>query len=188
MCNHSDIRSYIAFRYNNWLDYARQMAKLHKFEGWEMDLLNEVIVDLLKKPEDKLEKMLSRKTKKMVNSQPTTELDKFVLKMLQVNASSVFAPFRKNILGQKVISCKRNKATTAHMVELNGYDGYDEGFDPELGRRMDRMHMQNIKIMQQHGYTTEAIELYKEHYIKGQPVAPEKAEALQKLNKHLINP
>lgn len=163
------IRNYIAFRYPNWLDYARYQAKVHHFQGWEEDLLNDVVCDLLTKDEDKLLDMLHRQTKKIVNEVPTTELDKFVLKMLKLNATSTVAPFRKNTLGNKIISRENGNIQTIQKTEINGFDAGDEAYDPELSQRLDRMHITNIRRLEKNGFNPSAVSIYKRHYVSGYP-------------------
>ena len=164
----SSPRDYIAFRWSNWLDYARYMARIHGFAGWENDLLNDIICDLLRKPDTKLNEMLDRKTRKTVNGAPTTELDKFVLAMLRQNAESKVAPFRKNTLGNKIISRANGKVETAHRVRLNGYDVEAGAYDDALNNTLDAMHERNKGRMAAHGYTARAFELYRRHYIEGE--------------------
>lgn len=162
------LRKYIAFRLPNWHDYARHMARVHHFEGWENDLMNDIICDLLSKQEQKLIDMMNRKTKKMVNGAPTTELDKFVLAMLRQNAESKVAPFRKNTLGNKIISRADGRIETAHRVRLNGYDVEAGAYDHDLNNTLDAMHERNISRMAAHGFTARAVDLYRRHYIDGE--------------------
>lgn len=164
-----DLNKYIEFRYPNWLDYARHMARVHNFIGWENDLLNEIIIELLKKDADKLKGMLARKTRKIVNGVHTTEIDKFVLKMMNTNAFSPVAPFRKNILGNKIIQRKNKKAITAKQTELNGHDMADEDYTPELNNRLDEMHTRNVMRLKNNGFGPGAVNLYTGHFIEGQP-------------------
>lgn len=184
-----NIREYIAYRYNNWLDYATHMSKVHHFAGWEEDLLNDVIVDLLQKPEEKLSRMLQAHTKKLVNGTPTTELDKFVLKMLKLNACSNVAPFRKNTLGQKIISRAGNQATTCHHVELNGYDTIDDEFSAEHGNKIEQMHRRNIHRLRVNGFNEKAVDMYTRHFVKSEPETtfsePDR-EALANIRQFLI--
>jgi len=186
----STIRSYIAYRYQNWLDYARHMSRVHHFEGWEEDLLNDVICDLLSKPEAKLQEMLDAHTAKLVNGTPTTELDKFVLKMLNMNATSQVAPFRKNTLGNKVISRTDGKITTAQKTTLNGYDTTDEDYDIDLNNRLDRMHDTNIRRLRVNGFNSDAVQIYRVHFVSGTPaeqLTEIQQAALQNIKQFLIN-
>lgn len=165
-----DLNKYIELRYPNWLDYARHMARVHHFIGWENDLLNECIVELLKKDADKLNGMLARKTRKIVNGVHTTEIDKFILKIMNTNAFSPVAPFRKNVLGHKVIQRKNKKAITAKQTKLNGHDMADEAYTPELNARLDEMHTRNIARLKNNGFGPGAVALYTAHFIKGHPI------------------
>ena len=185
----STIKDYIAFRYPNWLDYARYQAKVNHFEGWEEDLLNDVVCDLLKKDEDKLLEMLHKQTKKIVNEVPTTELDKFVLKMLKLNATSTVAPFRKNTLGNKIISRENGDIQTMQRTQLNGHDCHDTEYDPELNYRLDAMHDANIWRLRKNGYTREALDLYRRHFIRGRPedqFSEAEQENLKKIRQFLV--
>jgi len=84
----TDVRAYIAFRYPNWMDYARYQCRVQHLDEWAADLMNEIIVDLLRKPESKLTDLMSRQTRKIVNGEPTTELDKFVLNSAKSSRSA----------------------------------------------------------------------------------------------------
>jgi len=159
----------MSFRYRNWLDYAEHMSRRHHFESWAEDLLNDVIEDILNKPTEKINGMLSRKTKKIVNGVPTTELDKFILAVLNRNASSPLAPFRKNTLGNKILS-RKNGIETRHTEELNGYECEAEDYDNTLNNKLDKMHRQNIKRLSINGFNTDAIKLYHRRFIRGQPL------------------
>lgn len=175
------ITAYIAFRYPNWMDYAHHQCRVHKLESWECDLMNDIIADLMSKPESKLADLMSRETRKIVNGRPTTELDKFVLFMIKQNARSKFASFRKNTVGQKII-------TTGACVEVATFCELSEATDPidettynaERAQRLDRMHTRNIKLLKRFGYSAEAIEMYIKHYIEGRK--PTKSEETHLLN------
>jgi len=152
------------------MDYARHMARVHHFAGWHEDLLHDIICDLLKKPEEKLQNMVDAKTKKMVNGVPTTELDKFVLSMLKMNACSPVGPFRKNTLGNKIISRSGNKVETQHTTEINGFDAILEEYDTTMNNKLDTMHAHNIHRLGKNGFDSEAIRLYNLHFIKNMPL------------------
>jgi len=171
MSNSTNIRRYIAFRYDNWRDYAEYMSREHGFNGWGEDLLNDIVAELLAPAkEQKIAELLSRETAEILNGRKTTELDKFVLQMLKINACSPTAPFRKNVLGQKVISRQNKTIEVARTVEINGYDSIDDGYDEERADRLDSMHARNIRRLREAGYTAESLALYDKHFIKGQPV------------------
>lgn len=164
-----ELNKYIEFRYSNWLDFANHLSRVHYFNGWADDLLNDVIIDLLKKDLNRLLGMLSRKTKKIVNGQPTTELDKFVLSMLRTMAFSAGAPFRKNTLGQKIIHRSGNKVTIRQQCEINSADIIDECYDETLNTKLDEMHAKNITRLKNNGFTNASLRQYRSHFIRGRP-------------------
>jgi len=183
------LNRYITFRYKNWLDYAKHMSRVHKCDSWADDLLNDVLVDLLQKPESLLTGLMSRKTKKIVNGAPTTELDKFVLRMIHLNAFSPVAPFRKNTLGNKIINRDNNKVEVKKNVELNGHDCPDEVYNMELNNKLDVMHAHNIHRLGQNGFNTEAIKMYQTHFIRGRPVtefSETQQEEITKIRQFLV--
>lgn len=177
------LNNYITFRYPNWLDYARHMARVHKFDGWAEDLLNDVILDLLGKNKAHLNGMLERETRKIVNGKPTTELDKFVLRMLHLNAFSPVAPFRKNTMGNKIIARgPGNRVEVKRDTELNGHDSADEFYCDELNARLDAMHQQNINRMVKNGFNSNAVRLYFQHYILNEPIDGFEEAARENIN------
>lgn len=186
-----ELKKYIAFRYCNWLDYARQMAKENHFTGMEDDLLHDVLIDVLNKNQEKIKGMFERKTTMLVNGEPTTELDKFILRMLKVNAFSPVAPFRKNTLGHKVLKITdKTHVETATLVELNGTDCIDEVYNEEQFTKLDRMHRANLARLKRNGFNRVAAETYILHFIQSKP-APEltetQREILAGLQKFLTN-
>lgn len=182
------ISDYINYRYKNWRDYAKYIAGRYHFEGWEDDLLNDVLIDLLKNSEERLLSLINKKTKKIVNGSPTCELDKFVLKMLKINGSSATAPFRKNTLGKKIISRKGGVITTIKHERLNGTDSMHEEYDIERNNKIDSMHEKNILRMKNNGFTIRSIQIYQQHYIESIPFShfrgPDRA-ALQNIEQFL---
>jgi hypothetical protein len=182
------ISNYINFRYPNWHDYAKYIASQQHFEGWEDDLLNDVLIDLLKNPEERLLSLIEKKTRKIVNGKPTTELDKFVLTMLKINGTSKTAPFRKNTLGKKIISRKGGEITTIRKEALNGSDFLQDEYNAEHNRKIEMMHARNLRRLENNGFTTKSINLYKQHYIECIPYAhfkPHDKISIQYLQKFL---
>lgn len=165
------LNNYISFRYPNWLDYANYQARVHKFDGWAEDLLNDVILDLLGKNKDFLNGLMERKTRKIVNGKPTTELDKFVLRMLHLNAFSPVAPFRKNTMGNKIIARgPGNQVQVKYNTELNNTDREDETYCDELNCRLDAMHARNLHRLKRNGFNNDAVLLYHQHFIFNAPL------------------
>jgi hypothetical protein len=183
----ASITAYIGFRYPNWMDYARHQCRVQHLEGWECDLMNDIIADLMGKPECKLADLMSRPTRKIVNGQPTTELDKFVLTMIKCNAQSRFASFRKNTVGQKIIGTHGKFVEVASFCELSeASDSIDDStYNAERAKKLDRMHFRNLKLLKQQGYSCEAIETYIKHYIDGQKVSKRQQSDLLNIQNYL---
>lgn len=167
------IDQYIAFRYPNWMDFAQYQCRVQHLEGWAEDLMNDIIIDLLKKPADKLEAMIARSTTKIVNNRPTTELDKFVLAMIRMNARSKFASFRKNTVGQKIINTHGGIVEVATFTEISqaNTDTPDEcTYNKKHCKRLDKMHLTNIARLTDAGYPEYIIQKYREHIIESKPL------------------
>lgn len=170
MTNSEKIREYIGFRYPNWCDYARHHARLQQLTGWEYDLINDIIADLLKKPEIKLADMMGRVTRKIVNGKPTTELDKFVLAMIKMNARSQFAAFRKNTIGHKIICTRGSVVEVATFSEFsNQLDAEDEPtYNETHTNQLDKMHLLNIHRLEYAGYPLPVLRIYRRHFIENE--------------------
>lgn len=84
----TDINSYITKRYPNWLDSAKYRCKLAGIPDEAVDVLQEVICSLLQKDDEMLTGMLSRQ------KDGYTELDWFVIRMIELNATSPTSPYR----------------------------------------------------------------------------------------------
>lgn len=184
------LRQYITFRLPNWTDYARHQCKVQHLEGWEDDLMCEIIDDLLRKPEAKINEMLNRETRKIVNGQPTTELDKFVLAMIKMNARSRFASFRKNTVGQKIIRTHGQTVEVATFTELTTQtDTPDEcTYNHKHAKQLDHMHRRNIDRLERAGYPHEIIDLYREHFMENNPaISFRRKKAIILITEFLIN-
>ncbi|MCT4673537.1 MAG: hypothetical protein N4A37_09895 [Prolixibacteraceae bacterium] len=163
------IEKYIAFRYPNWRERAIQLSKEHNFEGWEDDLLQMVIMDLLQKSEDLLFKLYKIETTKIVNGKPTRELDKYVLHMLRVNAFSTKGRFRTQVLGERSSNYEGENIMN-HSVGLDEieYSISDEDDSPSEERKTLRcIHAQIIKRMRSHKVIPLLIEVYRFRCIQG---------------------
>ena len=82
------IRRYIQERYARWLDYSKYHCDLTGLHDESVDLLNEVLISLLKKDESKLLELYSKKKGKY------REIDYYVLRMVKLNVTSPLAPYR----------------------------------------------------------------------------------------------
>jgi hypothetical protein len=87
--------------------------------------------------------------------------------MLKTNATLPAAPFRKNTLGNKIISSENEEIKTIHRIQLNGYDCQNEEYNHDLNNKLDAMHESNIQRLQKNGYTSQAIDIYSRHFIRG---------------------
>jgi hypothetical protein len=83
-----EINKYIQKRYDRGLDYASYHCSCAGIGDEAIDVLNEVLLDLLQKPEVKLIVLLHKR------SGQYTELDYFVLRMIKLNATSPTSPYR----------------------------------------------------------------------------------------------
>lgn len=86
--NNKELESYINKAYNRFLDYSTYHCSMQGMQGEEVDVLNEVFIDILKKDEGYLLDLLSRK------KNGYTELDFFILDMIKTYTMSDTAPYR----------------------------------------------------------------------------------------------
>lgn len=82
------LNDYIAKRYPRWMDYAIYQAAQAGIPDEATDLLNEVMIMLLNKSRDEMERLISMK------KNGYTELDFFVLRIIKLNAHSSTSPYR----------------------------------------------------------------------------------------------
>lgn len=109
-----EINKYVQKRYERWLDYASYQCSCVGIADEATDVLNEVLLDLLQKPEDKLISLLTSK------SGQYTELDYFVLRMIKLNATSDTSPYRHKY---KAIPTDANISYT--QLEIEDIEDYD---------------------------------------------------------------
>ena len=83
-----ELQNYIGKRYERWKDYATYHCSRAGIESEAPDLLNDVLLNLLEKPEKKLMALYNFK------SGQYREIDYFVLRMIKLNATSETAPYR----------------------------------------------------------------------------------------------
>ena len=111
-----EINKYIQKRYDRWLDYASYHCSCAGIGDEAIDVLNEVLLDLLQKPEVKLIGLLHKK------SGQYTELDYFVLRMIKLNATSPTSPYRHRY---KPIPVDANISYSQLDIEDLDYDDHD---------------------------------------------------------------
>lgn len=111
-----EINKYIKKRYDRWLDYASYHCGCAGIADEAIDVLNEVLLDLLQKPESKVTGLLRKK------SGQYTELDYFVLRMIKLNATSPTSPYRHKY---KPIPVDANISYSQLEIEDLEYDDED---------------------------------------------------------------
>ncbi len=111
-----EINNYIEKAYSRWLDYSKYHCSCAGIEDEAVDVLNEVLCDLLQKPDKKLMDLYARKSGKY------TELDFFVLRMIKLNATSPTSPYRHQY---KSIPVDVNVDYTRLDIEDEEYSDYD---------------------------------------------------------------
>lgn len=84
----TEIENYVTTRYDRWLDYASYHCAKAGIPDEAIDMLNEVMLMLLVKPHQDLEKLYQARKGQY------RELDFFVLRMIKINATSMTAPYR----------------------------------------------------------------------------------------------
>lgn len=116
----NEVRKYIEKRYQRWLDYSTWHCCNAGMQGQECDVLNEVMLSLLNKSEQKLNSLYETKKGQY------RELDFFVLRMLKLNIYSPLSPYRyKN----KPI-CK-NCNIKLENIDIEDAE-YDESDNPQM--------------------------------------------------------
>lgn len=83
-----EISDYIQKRYERWLDYAKFHCSIAGMADEAIDVLNEVLLSLLKKDGSALLKLLHKKKGSYC------ELDWYILRMIKLNATSDTSPYR----------------------------------------------------------------------------------------------
>lgn len=82
------VENYINHRYDRYLDYSSYHAALAGIPDESGDILNTVLLSLLKKDPEHLQGLLDKK------KQGYTELDFFILRMIKLNSHSMTSPYR----------------------------------------------------------------------------------------------
>ncbi len=89
------LSEYIGQRYDRWMDYIRYQANRAGIPEDSEDILHTVILSLLEKDPREIDRLLSRRKRSYSHAdQVYTELDFYVLRMLQLNAHSPTSPWR----------------------------------------------------------------------------------------------
>ena len=88
MVNEDPIRNYISSRYDRLLDYAKFHSNKAGIPELDTDLLNEVLLNVLQKDRELLDKLYSTKKGQY------REIDFYLLRLIKLNAHSKTSPFR----------------------------------------------------------------------------------------------
>lgn len=122
----TDINTYIEKRYKNWLDSAKYRCKQAGIPDEAVDVLQEVLCALLQKDETMLTGMFSRQ------KDGYTELDWYVIRMIELNATSPTSPYR-----QKTRTNKIDRDTDLQRLDI--IDCCDDD-DDKPGRILEQMN------------------------------------------------
>ncbi|MFY9154111.1 MAG: hypothetical protein WAO52_18975 [Prolixibacteraceae bacterium] len=90
------VKKYISDRYPRFLDYSNFHCNKAGIPDLAPDLLNEIILNVLEKDPEFLDKLHSKKKGNY------TELDFYMLNLIKMNAHSPLAPFRCKYLNGKI--------------------------------------------------------------------------------------
>ncbi len=140
-----EINIYVTKRYERWLDYAKYHCGLAGIVDESEDVLNEVILSLLQKTDEKLTELFSAK------SGQYTELDYYVLRMIKLNASSPTSPYQ----------CKYKAIPVDKNIEFTQLEIADYGDDEtdRSGYILDRMH-EIREMIEELGFSEEAMAIF----------------------------
>lgn len=127
-----ELNKYIRKRYDRWLDYSTYHCTCAGIDGEGVDVLNEVLCDLLQKPQEQLLSLLNKK------SGQYRELDYFVLRMIKLNATSPTSPYRYRYKG----------IPTDGNVDYQRLDLEDEIVDEDAEDRVDTILSQTRQVRQ----------------------------------------
>ena len=122
-----EIEKYITKRYDRWLDYSKFQCTRRGILDEAIDVLNEVLLSLLEKDESKLIEMYNKK------KNGYTELDFFILRMINLNANSPTSPYQNKY---KHIPADDNVDYTCLEIE----DAQEDQID-RAGIVLEKMHL-----------------------------------------------
>ena len=87
-----EINNYITKRYERWLDYSKYKCSKAELNDQANDVLDEVLLNILKKDEQFLLRLIS--TKKIQKGVEYSEFDFFLLRAIDLNINSETSPYR----------------------------------------------------------------------------------------------
>lgn len=147
-----EINNYISKRYNRWLDYSVYHCDKAGIIDQATDVLNEVLLSLLKKDEVwLLEKIRSKKSQ-------YTEFDFYVLRSIKLNIFSPTSPYQSKY---KPIQADANIDVRRLEIE----DNCDETTD-RSDYVLSRMH-EIREVIEQMGFSDKAMEIFEFRFFQG---------------------
>lgn len=111
-----EVKKYIEKRYYRFLDYAQYHCSCAGIGNDAYDVLNEVLCDVLQKPDELLAKLFNKK------SGQYREIDYYILRMIKLNATSDTSPYRHKY---KPIPVDRNVEWQNIEIEDTDYNEID---------------------------------------------------------------
>lgn len=84
-----EIYDYTQSQYDKWLEITRRICQYYHAKDEAEDFLNEILVSVLQKDENKIIKLLHKK------NEVYTDLDYYIIKMIKLNICSPKAPFQQ---------------------------------------------------------------------------------------------
>ena len=161
-----EINQYIEKRYKRWLDYSSFHCSRAGIADESADVLNEVVVALLEKDEDKLIKMYN------VVKKGYREIDFFVLRMIKLNIYSATSPYQSRY--------KKWKYTEVEFSRLNICDEFEE--EDDMPARILTQYNKVREIIDELNLSEKAIHIFYYRFFQEMPFSkwqgPEKKEEL----------
>lgn len=111
MAKSTEINEYITKRYYRWQDYSKFRCSQAGIPDEATDVLNEVVLSLLQKKEEQLNKLLN--TPVRMKKELLTQLDCYVLQMILLNVNSPTSPYQS-----KYKSIPREKRIDFSIIEF----------------------------------------------------------------------
>lgn len=111
-----ELTNYINNRYERWADYALYHSTKQGMGDQYIDILNEVLIAVLKKDEAYILELYNRK------KNGYTELDYLILSMIKTYCTSDTAPYRWNNINRLPIDANIKDMTRVDRIDEDEYD------------------------------------------------------------------
>jgi hypothetical protein len=149
------IYKYIEIRYPRWLDHSEYWCSVKGIQAEAIDIMNEVIVDLLKKNDSKLEALYSKESK----DGKYREIDFYVLRMIKLNIYSPTSPYQS-----RYKSIPTDDVDFARL-RISDYSNEDEDKPGEL---LNKFHIVE-EALGSLNLSIKAREVFKHRFLMGLP-------------------